>query len=55
MNKVELEEMKQDRLANTAVVAFLGSLLMGQAWGMWEGSQRTSKLLLFTVPVTCPQ
>ena len=42
--------MKQDRLANTAVVAFLGSLLMGQAWGMWEGSQRTSKLLLFTVP-----
>ena len=50
MNKTELMEMKEDRLANTAIVAFLGSLLMGQAWGMWEGSQRTTKLLMFTVP-----
>ena len=50
MNKAELEEMKEDRLANTAIVTFLGSLLMGQAWGMWEGSQRTTKLLMFTVP-----
>ena len=50
MNKSELKEMKEDRLANFAVAAFLGSLLMGQAWGMWEGSQRTTKLLMFTVP-----
>ena len=50
MNKSELVEMKEDRLANFAVAAFLGSLLMGQAWGMWEGSQRTTKLLIFTVP-----
>ena len=50
MNKAQLAEMKQDRLADTAIVAFLGSLLMGQAWGMWEGSQRTTKLLMFTVP-----
>ena len=50
MNKVELAEMKQDRLANTAIVTFLGSLLMGYAWGMWEGTQRTTKLLMFTVP-----
>ena len=50
MNKAELEELKEDRLANTAIVTFLGSLLMGQAWGMWEGSQRTTKLLMFTVP-----
>ena len=50
MNKAELAELKQDTLANTAIVAFLGSLLMSQAWGMWEGSQRTIKLLMFTVP-----
>ena len=50
MNKAQLAEMKQDRLADTAIVAFLGSLLMGQAWGMWEGPQRTTKLLMFTVP-----
>ncbi len=50
MNEAELMEMKEDRLANFAVAAFLGSLLMGQAWGMWEGSQRTTKLLMFTVP-----
>ena len=50
MNKADLEEMKEDRLANFAVAAFLGSLLMGQAWQMWEGSQRTTKLLMFTVP-----
>ena len=50
MNKAELEEMKEDRLANFAVTAFLGSLLMGQALGMWEGSQGTTKLLMFTVP-----
>ena len=50
MNEAELKEMKEDRLANFAVAAYLGSLLMGQAWGMWEGSQRTTKLLMFTVP-----
>ncbi len=50
MNGSELTEMKEDRLANFAVAAFLGSLLMGQAWGMWEGSQSTTKLLTFTVP-----
>ena len=57
MNEAELKEMKEDRLANFAVVAFLGSLLMGQAWGMWEGSQAQykagkahTKLLIFTVP-----
>ena len=50
MDRAELKEMKEDRLANFAVAAFLGSLLMGQAWGMWEGSQRTTKLLMFTVP-----
>ena len=50
MNEAELKEMKEDRLANFAVAAFLGSLLMGQSWGMWEGSQRTTKLLMFTVP-----
>ena len=50
MNEAQLKEMKEDRLANFAVAAFLGSLLMGQAWGMWEGSQRTTKLLIFTVP-----
>lgn len=50
MNNSELVEMKEDRLANFAVAAFLGSLLMGQAWGIWEGSQSTTKLLIFTVP-----
>ena len=50
MNEAELKEMKEDRLANFAVAAFLGSLLMGQALGMWEGSQRATKLLMFTVP-----
>ena len=50
MNMAELAEMKQDRLANTAIVAFLGSLLMGQAWGMREGSEGTTRLLMFTVP-----
>ena len=50
MNEAQLKEMKEDRLANFAVAAFLGSLLMGQAWGMWEGSQSTTKLLIFTVP-----
>ena len=50
MNKAELVEMKEDRLANTAVVAFLGALLMGQSWRGWEGSEGTTKLLMFTVP-----
>ena len=50
MNKAELNEMKEDRLANFAVAAFLGSLLMGQAWEMWEGSEGTAELLMFTVP-----
>ncbi len=50
MNKADLQEMKEDRLANFAVAAFLGSLLMGQAWGMWEGSEGTTELLMFTVP-----
>ena len=50
MNEAELKEMKEDRLANFAVTAFLGSLLMGQALGMWGGAQGTTKLLMFTVP-----
>ena len=50
MNISELAKMKEDRLANSAVTAFLGSLLMGQSWQMWEGSQATTKLLMFTVP-----
>ena len=50
MNKAKLVEMKEDRLANTAIVAFLGSLLMGQAWGMWEGSGRATNLFMLTVP-----
>ena len=50
MNKAQLTEMKEDRLANFAVAAYLGSLFMGQTLGMWEGSQRTTKLLMFTVP-----
>ena len=50
MNKAKLVEMKEDKLANTAIVAFLGSLLMGQAWGIWEDAERTTKLLMFTVP-----
>ena len=50
MNSSKLVEMKEDRLDHFAVAAFLGSLLMGQAWGMWEGPQRTTKLLVFTVP-----
>lgn len=50
MNEGELEEMREDRLATFAAAAFLGSLLMGQALGMWEGSQGTTKLLMFTVP-----
>ena len=50
MNEDELKEMKEDRLANFAAAAFLGSLLMGQALGMWEGAQDTTKLLMFTVP-----
>ena len=50
MNEAELKEMKEDRLAYFAVAAFLGSLLMGQVLGMWEGSQRATKLLMFTVP-----
>ena len=29
MNEAELKEMKEDRLANFAAAAFLGSLLMG--------------------------
>ena len=50
MNKAELQEMKEDRLANFAVTAFLGALLMGQVLGTLEGSQSTTKLLIFTVP-----
>ena len=50
MNEADLQEMKEDRLANFAVAAFLGSLLMGRVLGMWEGSQGTTKLLMFTVP-----
>lgn len=50
MKEAELKEMKEDRLANFAAAAFLGSLLMGQALGMWEGAQGTTKLLMFTVP-----
>ena len=52
MNKADLAEMKEDRLANAAVVAFLGALLIGQSWtGILEGSESTVELFfLFTVP-----
>lgn len=50
MNRSELAEMKEDRLANSAVTVFLGSLLMVQSWERWGGSQATTKLLMFTVP-----
>ena len=50
MNKAELVEVKEDRLANTAVVVFLGALLMGQSRRLWEGSEGTTELLMFTVP-----
>ena len=50
MNKAELVEVKEDRLANTAVGAFLGALLMGQSWRSWKGSEGTTELLMFTVP-----
>ena len=49
MDKEDLQEMKEDRLADYAVVVFLGALLMGQAWEIWEG--RSAKLLgIFEVP-----
>ena len=51
MRKAVLAELKQERLANNAVVAFLGALLMGQSWRLWEGSKGTTELLsVFTVP-----
>ena len=50
MNQAELVEMKEDRLANTAVVAFLGALLMGQSWQIWESPKGTVKILMLTVP-----
>ena len=50
MNEAELVEVKEDRLANTAVGAFLGALLMGQSWRSWKGSVVPSELLMFTVP-----
>ncbi len=40
----------EDRLAGTAVIAYLGALLMGQSWRIWEGSERTA-VLLFVFPV----
>ncbi|MYC07809.1 MAG: pentapeptide repeat-containing protein [Chloroflexi bacterium] len=49
MNSSELMEMREDRLANFAAAAFIGSLLMGQSWERWEGSRRTINLLVFTV------
>ena len=49
MDKEDLKEMKVDRLADYAVVIFLGALLLGQAWEIWEG--RSAKLLgIFEVP-----
>ena len=49
MDKEDLKEMKEDRLADYAVVVFLGALLIGQAWQIWEGG--TAKLLgIFEVP-----
>ena len=49
MDKEDLKEMKGDRLADNAVVIFLGALLLGQAWEIWEG--RSAKLLgIFEVP-----
>ena len=49
MDKEDLKEMKEDRLADSAVVIFLGAILLGQAWEIWEG--RSAKLLgIFEVP-----
>ena len=49
MDKEDLQEMKEDRLADNAVVIFLGAILLGQAWEIWEG--RSAKLLgIFEVP-----
>ena len=43
MDKAELSELKEDRLANNAVVALLGALLLGQSWQTWQVG--TAKLL----------
>ncbi len=50
MNKAELVEMKEERLANAAVTAFIGSLLVGQSWEWWESSSATAELLTIPVP-----
>ncbi len=50
MNSSELTEIKEDWLANSAITAFLGSLLVGQSWERWAGSESTTKLLNFNVP-----
>ena len=43
MDKAGLSELKEDRLANNAVVALLGALLLGQSWQTWQ--EGTAKLL----------
>ena len=49
MDKAELSELKEDRLANNAVVALLGALLLGQSWQTWQ--EGTAKLLgIIVVP-----
>ena len=48
MDKIDLNEMKEDWLAGNAVVAFVGALLLGQAWEVSEGTVQLFRIL--TVP-----
>ena len=48
MDKIDLTEMKEDWLAGNAVVAFVGALLLGQAWEVSEGTVQLFRIL--TVP-----
>ncbi|MXZ90069.1 MAG: hypothetical protein F4W95_15255 [Chloroflexi bacterium] len=50
MNISDLAEMRDDSLANSAVTAFLGALIMAQSWEMWAGPQAATKLLTLTIP-----
>ena len=45
---MDKEELKKDWLANNALLAFVGALLMGQAWQASEGTYRI--FFIFTVP-----
>ena len=48
MDKIDLNEMKEDWLAGNAVVAFVGALLLGQTWEVSEGTVQLFRIL--TVP-----